>query len=62
MTEIPPTQPETKVILKSFNDDKIVINDNNNEINKIVIDSDSDNDNINVRSDVDTVNYNMSDT
>ena len=59
MTEIPPTQLETAVILKCLDDDKIIINDTDDEIEKAVIDS---NDNRNVGSDVDTVDYNMSDT
>ena len=60
MTETPPKQPGTAVILKSFNDDKIVINDGD-EHEKIVINSDSEDDNMNVGSNVDTINY-MSDT
>ena len=60
MAEIPPTQPETVVILKSFDNDKIVINDGDED--EKIVNSDSEDDNINVGSDVDTVNYNMSNT
>ena len=58
MTEIPPTQPETEVILKRFDNDKLmtVINDGDENKN-IVLNSDSEDDSMNVGSDVDTVDY-----